>query len=114
MDRSNPYETAFEANNALPFTFDVTLAGVTVRLDVKPQRFTWTFGDGMSEQTTSPTIEHTYRKNKAMTVQVDVEWGGTFTVVGQPDVYDINPPATVTGTPSVLTVVQARAENVSR
>ncbi len=108
------YETEFAADNAQPFSFDVTVAGVTVRLDVAPTRFTWQFGDGSTETTTVAEVPHTYRQHRAMQVQVDVEWGGTFRIVGQPDAYDINPPATVNGTPSVLTVVQARAENVSR
>ena len=46
-------------------------------------------------------------------IRVDVTWGGWFTVDGGSERYPIDPPAHATGEPSVLGVVEARAENVT-
>lgn len=107
------YDTDFEVRNAEPFAVDVPVAGTVVHLDVKPLQFTWTYGDGTTERTTTATSVHTYDRTGRMPTKVDVVWGGTFTVGAQAEAYDIDPPATVNGAPTVLTVVQARAENVS-
>lgn len=106
------YLTAFEAQNAEPFSFDVTVAGATVHLHAVPTRFHWSFGDGASTDTTDPTVDHTYADRGLKAVRVDVTWGGWFTVDGSSERYPIDPPAHATGTPSVLGVVEARAENV--
>lgn len=107
------YLTTFTASNATPFTFDVTVAGATVHLSVRPISFRWSFGDGTSAETTAPTVTHTYLKKGQRRLAVDVTWGGTFSVGAAPELYTIDPPATVAGVPSVLTVVEARAENVA-
>ena len=106
------FATTFRALNAEPFAFDVTVAGTTVHLAVHPSRFTWTFGDADTAETSDPVVTHTYLRNRQVAVRVDLEWSGTFTVAGQPGVYALNPPATATGAPTVLTVVTARAQLV--
>ena len=106
-------ETELSAENTAPFAFDVTVAGATVHLAVRPVLFTWTYGDGVVEELSTPVVQHTYARTGAMPVRVDVRWGGTFTVGGAAETYDIDPPANVTGTPTALDVRQARAELIS-
>lgn len=107
------YETTFRASNAAPFGFDVTVTGLTVHLLVHPTSFHWYFGDGTTTATIDPMARHTYHAKGARQLRVDITWGGTFTVGNAAEVYGIDPPATVVGTPSTLTVVEARAENVA-
>ena len=107
------YETTFRASNATPFAFDVTVTGLTVHLLVHPTSFRWSFGDGTVTETTDPTAMHIYHGKGARRLRVDITWGGTFTVGNAAEVYAIDPPATVTGASSILTVVEARAENVA-
>ena len=107
------YPTAFTAQNAAPFSFDVTVAGATVRLHVLPTRFRWHFGDGATTDTTEPRVQHGYESRGTKGIRVDVTWGGWFTVDGSSERYPIDPPARATGAPSALSVVEARAENIS-
>lgn len=107
------YLTQFTAQNATPFVFDVTVAGATVHLHVVPTRFRWYFGDNTTVDSTEPEVQHTYRGRGSKGVRVDVTWGGWFTVDGSSERYPIDPPARATGAPSVVGVVEARAENVS-
>lgn len=106
------YETAFLATNAEPFDFGVTVAGTTVHLNVRPASFRWTFGDATTAVTPVPRVRHTYVQKGPREVRVDITWGGSFTVGRSAATYAIAPPASVVGTPSVLTVLEARAENI--
>jgi hypothetical protein len=107
------YPTRFTAGGAGAFTDDVRVAGATVRLHVRPESYRWVLGDGTARRTNGPSTTHTYDVRARRTIRVDVTWGGWFTVNGGSERYDIDPPATSTGRPGLLTVVEARAENVA-
>jgi len=106
------YPTAFTASNAAPFSFAVTVAGATVRLDVRPLRYDWELGDGSTARTTVPRTSHTYSGTGSMTIGVTITWGGDFTVDGGSEAYPIDPPATTSGAHDQVVVLQARAENL--
>jgi hypothetical protein len=106
------YLTAFTAEHAAPFSFDVTVAGATVHLHAVPTGFHWLFGDGSTAQTSEPHVDHSYGDRGRKGIRVDVTWGGWFIVDGGSERYPIDPPAHSTGQPGVLLVVEARAENV--
>ncbi len=86
---------------------------MTVRLHALPTRFRWFFGDGATVDTTDPVVDHTYAARGQSAVRVDVTWGGWFTVGSSAERYPIDPPARATGAPSLVTVLEARAESVS-
>lgn len=107
------YLTAFTAGRADAFVDAVTAAGATVHLHVRPESFHWIFGDGSTADTARSTTDHTYADKAARVIRVDVTWSGWFTIDGGREQYPIDPPATSTGVPSVVTVVEARAVNLS-
>lgn len=107
------YLTRFTAGGAQAFTDDVRVAGATVRLHVRPESYRWVLGDGTTRRTSGPATTHTFSVRARRSIRVDVVWGGYFTVNGGSERYDIDPPATSTGRPGVVTVVEARAENVA-
>ena len=70
--------------NTYAFTTSASVAGIA-----KYQKFVYTFGDGTSATTTSPTaaVEHTYAKPGKYTASVTVYYttpGGTYTVTSAP------------------------------
>lgn len=107
------WPTRFTAQGAEPFSDDVTVLGATVRLHVQPESFRWVFGDGTTAQTAGPTTTHTYPVKGRRVIRVDVVWGGWFTVDQGTERFPIDPPATSTGRPGLVTAVEARAENLA-
>ena len=107
------YRTQLTAQGAQPFTDSVTVAGATVHLVIQPESFRWVLGDGTTKRTAGPTTTHTYSVRARRVIRVDVSWGGYFTVNNETERYPIDPPATSTGRPGVVTVVEARAENLA-
>jgi hypothetical protein len=109
-------ETRFTAGTGDVVDVAVPTRWANVVIHAKPLRWRWTFGDGTpTVVTTVPTAAHTYRHPALLTaVHVDVEWGGTFTVAGDPTAYPVVGTALVPGTNVTVDVREARSELVSR
>ena len=108
-------ETRLSAGSAAVHDIPATTPWATVTIHAKPLRWRWTFGDGSPQLvTTTPDTTHVYTRARQLDgVRVDVEWGGTFSVAGDPTAYPIVGTALVTGTPIRLDVREARSELVS-
>jgi hypothetical protein len=108
-------ETRFSAGSGDVVDIAVPTAWANVVIHAKPVRWRWTFGDATAPQvTTVPTVTHIYRHPGVLSnVHVDVEWGGTFSIVGDPTAYPIVGTAMVPGTNITVDVREARSELVS-
>lgn len=96
------------------FTRTVTLLGRQVELRIWPASFGWRFGDGESDQTTSPgaaypdlEITHTYLEKGRVSPSVDTTYAAQFRVGGGPW-RDVAGTVTIPGSPQELRVVEAR------
>jgi hypothetical protein len=109
-------ETRFSAGSGAVVDIPASTPWANVVIHAKPLRWRWTFGDGApTVVTTVPTAAHTYRHPALLTaVHVDIEWGGTFTVAGDPTAYPVVGTALVPGTHVTVDVREARSELVSR
>jgi hypothetical protein len=107
--------TRFSGGTGDVVDIPVATPWANVVIHAKPLRWRWTFGDGTpTVVTTVPTVEHTYLHPGVLTtVHVDVEWGGTFSVVGDPTAYPVVGTAMVPGTDITVDVREARSELVS-
>lgn len=78
-----------------PISSSDTLGGVTVEVQIVPQRYTWSFGDGASLETTSPgepypaesDIQHSYEQSSlgaggAFAVTVEISFSAQYRVNG--------------------------------
>lgn len=106
-------ETIFFTSNDSPSTHAVTLAGQRVEIEAVPT-YTWFFGDGTSETTTTPghaypdhDVFHVYAEVAPVTARVDTTYRGRFRV-GDGPWRDIDETLTVAGDPVDLTVLEAR------
>jgi hypothetical protein len=107
------FETNFYTEQG-EFTRTVTLLGQQVALRIWPASFGWRFGDGESDQTTSPgaaypdlEITHEYLEKGQVSPSVDTTYAAQFRVGGGPW-RDVAGTVTVPGTPQQLRVVEAR------
>lgn len=96
------------------FTRTVTLLGRQVELRIWPASFGWRFGDGESDQTTSPgaaypdlEITHEYLSKGRVSPSVDTTYAAQFRV-GQGPWRDVAGTVTIPGSPQALRVVEAR------
>ena len=92
----------------------VTLLGRQVELRIWPASFGWHFGDGESQESTSPgaaypdlDITHSYAKKGRVSPSVDTTYAAQFRVDGGPW-RDVAGTVTIPGTPQALRVVEAR------
>jgi hypothetical protein len=107
------FETNFYTEQG-EFTRTVTLLGRQVELRIWPASFGWRFGDGGSDQTTTPgaaypdlEITHTYLKKGRVSPSVDTTYAAQFRVGGGPW-RDVAGTVTIPGSPQELRVVEAR------
>jgi hypothetical protein len=109
-------ETRFSGGDGAVVDIAVPTRWANVVIHAKPLRWRWTYGDASKPELTSvPTTTHIYRHPGVLKdVHVDVEWGGTFSVVGDPTAYPIVGTAMVPGTDITVDVREARSELVSR
>ena len=109
-------ETRFSAGTGGVVDIAVPTRWADVVIHAKPLRWRWTYGDESAPEVTPvPTTTHVYRHPRVLTdVHVDVEWGGTFSVVGDPTAYPIVGTALVAGPNVTVDVREARSELVSR
>lgn len=108
-------ETRLSAGSASVVDIPTSTPWANVVVHAKPLRWRWYFGDGtVSPAMTTPDVTHIYlqaRLHKG--VHVEVEWGGTFSVVGDPQAYPIVGTAAVRSGDITLDVREARTELVS-
>jgi hypothetical protein len=95
------------------------IIGYTVDVDLHPTRYTWHWGDGTIETTTTPgrpypsdDITHTYRHatdpTRPLSLRVDVTYTGRYRVDGG-SWTAIPQPITIPGPPTDLPIKQASA-----
>lgn len=88
-----------------------TILGLPVTVTATASSWTWHFGDGSSETTGTPgTLLHEYRRPGAAVVSLDVTYTGTFTVGGDPTVYEAQGTATAVGPGTPVQVREARSQ----
>lgn len=83
------FDTIF-FTEARPITRTLTLLGQQVRLDIRPSRFTWTYGDGSTETTSVPgapypskQVTHRYpHAHTTVAAHVAVTWTAEYSVNG--------------------------------
>jgi hypothetical protein len=109
-------ETRLSAGDGAVVDVPAATPWAQVIIHAKPLRWRWHFGDGTPPQITSvPDVTHVYKHPAVLTaVHVDVEWGGTFSVVGDPAAYPIVGTALVPGQNTTVDVREARSQLVSR
>jgi len=107
------FETNFYTEQG-ELTRTVTLLGQRVELRIWPESFGWRFGDGESDQTTSPgaaypdlEITHEYLRKGSVSPSVDTTYAAQFRVGGGPW-RDVAGTVTIPGSPQELRVVEAR------
>lgn len=113
-------DTIFSTPTNAPVTLDpLTLLGRRVVITIKPQTYTWHFGDGTSRTTTTPgrrrvkDVTHVYRRAAAVAPFVVISWSGTFTVDGS-EPLTVQGRASTTGPGTPLRVLTAQSELVAR
>ena len=113
------FETNFYTEQG-EFTRTVTLLGRQVELRIWPASFGWRFGDGESEQTTSPgaaypdlEVTHEYLRKGRVSPSVDTTYAAQFRVGGGPW-RDVAGTVTIPGARRTLRVVEARPVLVGR
>ncbi len=113
-------DTIFSTPTSTTVTLDpLTLLGRRVVITIKPETYTWHFGDGTTRTTTTPgrprvkDVTHVYRRAAAISPYVVISWSGTFTVDGS-DPLTVQGRATTTGPGTPLRVLTAQSELVTR
>lgn len=116
-------DTAFHTNRTQPVTQTITLLGTEITLQATPTTWTWHWaqpGDpatptDLTPHTTTtpgtprphPTITHTYTRKGQTHPSVDVTYTGQYQIANGPW-HPITNTHTVPGTPTPLTIHQAR------
>ncbi len=113
-------DTIFSTPTSAAVTLDpLTLLGRRVLITIRPETYTWHFGDGTSQTTTTPgrprvkDVTHVYRRAAAVSPYVVISWSGTFTVDGS-EPLTVQGRATTTGPGTPLRVLTAQSELVAR
>ena len=109
-------ETRLSAGDGATVDIPAATPWAQVIIHAKPLRYRWYFGDGTPTlTTTTPDVAHVYKRAGVLgNVRVDVEWGGTFSLVGDATAYPIAGTAVVAGQSITVDVREARSELVSR
>jgi hypothetical protein len=105
--------TLFATNTPATQTFNETLLGVPVRLNVDAS-WTWDFGDGATLTTTDAggsypitSLSHTYRAAGQNTVNLTTNWAGTYSMAGGPPIVIPGGAIPRVSTPFVLDIHEA-------
>jgi hypothetical protein len=108
-------ETKLSAGGADVVDIPASTPWAQVVIHAKPLHWRWTYGDGTQSPLLSvPDTTHVYSRARLHPVHVDVEWGGTFSLAGDPTVYPIVGTAIVRSPDATLDVREARSQLVSR
>lgn len=112
------FDTNFFTTDDEPFTRTVRLLGRRVELRITPASFSWVWGDGSSETTSSPgaaypdlEITHRYLVAVAVRPRLDTTYTATWRVGAQP-FRAVPGSVTITGEPESLDVRTARPKLV--
>ncbi len=88
--------------------------GYRVTLTVTASRYVWDFGDGSTQTvpaaTGAPSTRHVYRTAGPLTVTLRTYYTATFTINGGTEALPLAGEADVPGTPTPLTVREARSQ----
>jgi hypothetical protein len=107
-------ETKLSAGSDAVVDIPASTPWAQVVIHAKPLHWRWTYGDGTQSPLLSvPDTTNIYRLARLHTVHVDVEWGGTFSIAGDPTAYPIVGTAIVRSPDATLDVRQARSQLVS-
>jgi hypothetical protein len=109
-------ETRLSAGSPAVVDIPATTPWSQVTIHAKPLRWRWFYGDGTtSGPLTSPDTTHVYKQpGLHKGVHVEVEWGGTFSVAGDPTGFPVAGTAVVRSGDITVDVREARAQLVSR
>ncbi len=107
------FETNFYTPDHRPVDHSVTLAGQGVDIRAHPVEYTYVFGDGTTERTSSPgaphpdlDVTHQYLRTGAVAVRVDTTYAGEYRIGGG-EWISIPDTLTVVGASQGLEVVEA-------
>jgi hypothetical protein len=107
--------------------FSLTALGSSVTLTATPQTWSWHWGNGIPDSTTTgpsagyPTCQAATSSCAAYTytntgsygpVSVTVSWTATYTIAGVPQTFTIADPVAITSTGRVIRIVEAPAQLV--
>ena len=108
------FETNFFTTDGQPFTRTLRLLGQRVELRIWAESWTWHYGDGESETTTSPgarfpdlEITHRYLAKQTYQPRVDTTYAAEWRVGGEPW-RPVTGTATIAGAPVGLRAIEAR------
>ena len=83
------FDTNFFTTNTRPATQTVVLLGQRVTIEARPSKYTWHFGDGTTEATTTPgaaypdlDVTHDYEEPGRVSPRVDTTYTGRYRVNG--------------------------------
>ena len=83
------FDTNFFTSNTRPTTQTVVLLGQRVTIEARPSEYTWHFGDGTTEATTTPgaaypdlDVTHEYQEPGRVSPSVDTTYTGRYRVNG--------------------------------
>ena len=114
-------DTNFYTDNSDFTVIPVTLVQSEVRIQAEPISYTWHFGDGVSETTTSPgapypdlDVAHVYETADAVVVRVDTTYGNASFSVGGGAWEAIPSTITIPGAESDLDILEAKPQLVIR
>ncbi len=114
------FETNFYTPDHRPIDRTVTVAGQAVELRAVPVEYLYPFGDGATEQTTSPgaphpdlQVTHEYVRTGSVEVRVDTTYAGEYRI-GNGEWVAIPDTLTVVGASQDLEVVEAIPQLVLR
>ena len=92
-----------------------TILGFAVRVTAVAETYEWHFGDGTSLRAAAghappADVQHRYTQPGSVSVSLDVDYTGTFTVGDSPEVYEADGVAHIVGPPTALVLREARSQ----
>ncbi|HEY6932845.1 MAG TPA: hypothetical protein VI452_05555 [Marmoricola sp.] len=107
------FDTIFYTD-AQPISRTLTLLGQQVRLEIRPSRFTWSYGDGTAQTTSGPgapypskDVTHRYpHAHTTVAAHVAVTWTAEYSVNGGP-LQPVDGTVTTTGPDTPLRIAEA-------
>ncbi|WP_340538569.1 hypothetical protein [Nocardioides sp. GXZ039] len=108
------FDTYYFTDNTTPRTQTVQLLGQQVTIEATPAQYTWHYGDGTTDTTTTPggpyptgDVIHQYLRKGQASPSLDTTYTGRYQVNGGPW-HDIPDSLTVPGTPQQLAIIEVR------